>query len=750
MKEEAGRAALLDAAFVVALCMVALVGFSTTYSGWSFLAAGAFGVLLGVGVGRIGSLLRQPVLMVAALTVVVFFLLGGAVALRGQAVAGVLPTPSVLVDLADLSVHGWMQLLTTLPPVDTNGPLLVIPYILGLVCGAAGFTLARRVRHSIAPVAAPVALLASVILLGTPQPAALLLQGAGFTCAACVWAAIRAARRHNRVGGRTRRLSRVAAGAGVLAVTAAVAVVAGPALPGAGDNPRLVLRDHVQPPVDVAALPSPLVGFRKYTKDANQLWDQTLFTVSPLPTGTTVRIATLDDYDGAVWGASNRSGAATSFQRVGSRIAQPVTGTPVTVHVTIKAAYAQADDLDAWLPTVGAATAVDFAGPQAASDADGFRYNLGTRSGVVTDRLSAGDSYTVQAVLDSTAAPTDPQPLGQSDVDSKFTALAASRAVQWAGKASGPWNQVQAVATYLHANGAYSDGGPGETQFLPGHGSGRLGSFLNGHQPVGDDEQYAAALALIANDLGIPARVVLGAMPESDGAVKGKDVHAWVEVHVADGRWIPIPQTAFMPDTSRKPDQQPPQQIQNASAAVVPPPNAVRPPSTLDDAEQAATRGGHTGTHIDPMSWQWPEFVVEAVTWGGPPILLAALLCGLIVVVKARRRLVRRTRGTPVSRFATGWAELLDHARDLGVAVPRSGTRREQAARLARYDIGYLAVAADATVFGPGTSSDRDASSFWQEVDRARRAMSAGVGRWRRMRAVLNPTTFWPRRRRRP
>jgi transglutaminase-like putative cysteine protease len=740
------RAALVDAAFVAVLCMVALFGFGTTYSGWSFLLVGAVGVLLGVIVGWLGGMLRQPVLMVAVLTVVVFFLLGGAVALRGQ----VLPTVPVLASLADLSVHGWMQLLTTLPPVDTTGPLLVIPYILGLVGGAAGFTLARRVRLSIAPVAVPVALLVSVILLGTSQPAALLLQGAVFTCIAGLWAALRAARRHRRVGGRAGRASRVLAGAGILGVTVAVAAVTGPVLPGAGDNPRLVLRDLVQPPVDVAAFPSPLVGFRKYTKDANQLWDQALFTMSSLPPGTTVRIATLDDYDGSVWGASNRPGAATSFQRVGTRIEQSVIGTQVSVRVTIKPAYAQADDLDAWLPTVGAATAVDFTGPNAASESDTFRYNLGARSGVVTNRLSAGDSYTVQAVIDSTTAPVDPQPLGQSEVDSKFTALAASRAVQWAGKASGPWNELQAVATYLHANGAYSDGGPGETQFLPGHGAGRLGSFLNGHQPVGDDEQYAAAFALIANDLGMPARVVLGATPEADGTVKGKDVHAWVEVHVADGRWIPIPQTTFMPDTSRKPDQQPPQKIQDASAAVVPPPNAVRPPSTLDDAEQAATRGGRVTGDPGPEGWQLPEFVVAALTWGGPPILLGALVCALVVAIKTRRRSLRRSRGTPVSRFATGWLELVDHARDLGVAVSRGGTRREQAGELARYDIGGLAFAADATVFGPGLSSDQDAELFWREIDRARRAMSAGVGRWRRIRAALNLTTLrpgWGRRR---
>ena len=49
--------------------------------------------------------------------------------------------------------------------------------------------------------------------------------------------------------------------------------------------------------------------------------------------------------------------------------------------------------------------------------------------------------------------------------------------------------RVLSVAAYLHQDGAWSDGGPGESEFLPGHSLGRLNVFLNSAQVVGDDEQ---------------------------------------------------------------------------------------------------------------------------------------------------------------------------------------------------------------------------------------------------------------------
>ena len=43
-----------------------------------------------------------------------------------------------------------------------------------------------------------------------------------------------------------------------------------------------------------------------------------------------------------------------------------------------------------------------------------------------------------------------------------------------------------------------------------GHGNYRINKLLAGTAMVGDSEQYASAMALMARDLGLPSRVVLG------------------------------------------------------------------------------------------------------------------------------------------------------------------------------------------------------------------------------------------------
>src|SRR5262249_19028611 len=148
--------------------------------------------------------------------------------------------------------------------------------------------------------------------------------------------------------------------------------------------------------------------------------------------------------------------------------------------------------------------------------------------------------------------PDDAQPYARPDLTESAQGMLSSKVASWTAAAPDLKGRLAAAATYLQNNGAYTDGGPGETQYLPGHSLGRIGTVLKEPTPAGDDEQYAAVYALIANYLGVPARVVFGATPDRTGAVRGQDVHAWVEVHLADS-WVRIPQTQFMPDPSKHP-----------------------------------------------------------------------------------------------------------------------------------------------------------------------------------------------------
>jgi hypothetical protein len=736
------RRSLTDSAFLLGLSAVALLSLRTTYDGWTFLVVGVAGAALGIALVHTTVALRLPWYAVAPAVTFGYFLAGGPIAL------GEPPTPSAISTLADAAVHGWKQLLTTLPPVPGTGSLLALPLLMGLLGGAAGQLVAARTNLVALPALPPLLMFVVAILMGSTETTVPVLLGVVFAVAVLAWFAVRLSRRNRGSGGsRTRAVQ-----AGALLVFASLVAFGGTALVGGDHSERVVLRDQITPPVDLSEYSSPLVGFRKYTKDANRLWDQTLFTVRGLPGGQRVRIAVLDSYDGLVWGAGQDAGGTPgaprdSFQRVGVRVPTTAAGERATVSVRVETAYASAEDVNAWLPDTGSVTAVRFAGPAADGHTEWFRYNLATSSGLVADRLRAGDEYTVDVVLPDTTLPPDIQPYGPPTLDPSSFGFVAARATQWAGAEVGVGPRLMAVARYLRENGAYSSGGPNEGQFLPGHSVGRLTDFFNADRPVGDDEQYAAAFALVANSLGMPARVVFGATPEADGVVRGQDVHAWVEVHLADGRWATTPTAEFMPDTTKKPDQTPPKDKDNTDATVVPPPNMMRTPDSQEDLGSNRRGTGSPGT---PGSDGWPWMVVLLLTYVAPPVSSVAAVCAAVLGIKALRRHRRRTVGTVVARIGAGWQEIVDRARDLGVRVPTGGTRKDDVRCLGPHGgqaAGRLAYEVDLVVFGAGDPQNRMAADFWARVDDVRRSMGSGLSRRRRITAALSLRSFLPARR---
>lgn len=739
------RGDLVDAALLMALMALALVGLRATYDGVLYLVAGLVGAVLGVLIAYLASILRQPMIAVGAATLAVFFLAGGAVALHGTAVAGVLPTESTLRGLASESVHGWKDLLTTLPPVDGSGPLLVLPYILGLLGGVGGYSLARRTHRSAAPVIPPLLVLAAVILLGTNAPAARLLQGAVFGVVALAWTALRARRlRPVARNGSSRRLQLTTA-ACLLAVAGAGGALVGPHLPGVGHTDRTVLRSYVRPPVNLDQYPSPLAGFRRYKTAAVK--NTTLFRVD-LPDDQLIRLATLDDYNATVWTATDTTqpttgGPLDAFQRIGTSVPAPRPGRQVTYTVTVP----QGGYSDVWLPMAGELTSVEFHGADARSHALYLRYNLATGTALLPDRLQPGDSYTVHAVLPVQSLPPQPAFASPDAVLGQEAAFLAQKATTLAGASTDPMARLTRIADTLHA-GYYSDGiKPNELQYLPGHYQTQLERFLGNPRLVGDDEQYAAAFALLldSQSVGIPARVVLGAAVHG-GRVTGADVHAWVEVRLTDGSWRTISYKRFMPDEHKNPQQAPTTQPQTATGQKVPPPVASRPRGEQLDTGDVNSRSSKIVKKKHAAAGAGgglPGWLVATVRWGGPPVLVVLLVCGGIVLLKTQRRRRRRTRGTPASRFSTGWRELIDHARDLGVPAPAGQTRREQARALTAHDVAPIARRADAHVFGPHDPQEPEVAAYWQEIDAARRRMSSSVSRRRRLWAALNLTTFF-------
>ncbi|HEY3090700.1 MAG TPA: transglutaminase-like domain-containing protein [Jatrophihabitantaceae bacterium] len=715
---------LSDLVLLAGLCVLALLVLRTTYGGTGYLISGGAGIATGLVLSYGAVALGVPALAVAVATVGAYFLVGLAV-----------PGPRSFAGLASLAGNGWKQLLTTLPPIGESGPLLGIPFLLGLVAATLGGSLALRCKPSLAPLAAPAALLAATILLGMPTAPTLLL-GAAFVAVALGWASLRHHRTRPTVQHGSRQTTRIALGLGMLALAAFGASAIGPGLPLAKANTRLVLRNYVHPPFDLQQYPSPLAGFRKYTKNG-RLYDETLFIESGLPDGAPLRIATMTSYDGKVWGTGDptlSTASTATFQRVGTSITTGGTGTRAAVAVHVADGYT-----DTWVPTAGQLSKIRFS---AKGDGGAFRYNLATDTGVVPEGLHSGDTVTMGTLVPpANPDPTHATPFGAPEISPDVLAFVADSVGKWTNGVTGTWPQVLAIARHLRETGKYSDGAGDEAQYLPGHSIGRLTAFLSGPQLVGDDEQYAAIFALMANYLGVPTRVVLGALPEPGGVIKGKDVHAWVEVHVANGDWLAIPTSEFMPDTSKKPDKIPPQEQQNTSAAVVPPPNAVRPPSSVDSPDQQQTHVDHRTSKNQPAAhggFHIPRAVILAGTYGGLPILAVVFGCLAIVGLKGLRRRRRRKRGPPSTRVSAGWREIVDYARDTGRPVPAGQTRTEDARSLTQLGLAPLATSADAVVFGPGQPSPDTAAWYWSEIEHTRRQIGRELTRWQRLRAAIS------------
>ena len=703
-----GAARLADAGFAAALVLVALLGLRTTYDGWLWLVPGVVGLVLGVVVTHVVLAWRLPGIVAALVLTVLYLLLGGAVATRDDLLWGVLPTGATLTELARTAVLGWKQLLTSLPPIDSRGALMALPLLLGLVGGALVHGPAARWRLPAVAVPAPLALLTISLLLGTSQPAGVLVMGLGSGLLLVGWVALRGrfARPsvdHGTVGtDRTAATWRVATSGVLLLLAGTGGWLLGPGLPG-DDGGRTIWRTALVPPYDVSQFPSPLAGYRKYTEpNPAKLYDRTLFTVTGLPAGTPVRLATLDSYDGSVWGAgttaatagdggddgagaSGSSSDGATFQRVGSHIAASGDGTPRTVTVTIP----DQGWSDVWLPTVGTVTGVRFAGPGGDALGDDLRFNVDTDTGIVPAGLQAGDRYTLEADVPSTPStlPKDLDVAGGSIIDTQAVGFTDDKVATWTANITSPWQRFTAVARAMASDGAYTDGGtPGSYQnvFLPGHSLSRMTRFFKSTQLAGDDEQYASALALVGNRIGVPTRVVLGAIPEGSGdrlSVKGKDVHAWVEVQTQDGGWYPVLPRDFVPDRNKQPQQQQQRSEEKKVGAQVPPPVSANPPSVLQGPDQSQNstnvKRPSKPNPLDPS--QWPAWLRWLVLGVGAPVLVLGLLYLGLRLAKRRRATRRRTRGSMPDRVAGGWAEIVDTAQDLGMPLAPRLTRLEQA-----------------------------------------------------------------------
>lgn len=739
----------LDLGAAALLLSVAVIGFATTFDGPAYLVAGFGGVVLGLALGWVGARLRWGILPLAGATAGAYVLFGGALALPHTALLGVIPTLETLRELAVGVVTSWKQLLTTVPPVAASDGHLLVPFILTLVGAVLTSSLALRARRPAWAVLPALAVLVASILLGVAQPAAPLVEGVLFAAVSAVWLSLRqawdgdrAAVRVESAGSsdaasvRSSRLRRLVGAGAVLALAAgagvATAAFASPPVP------RYILRDFVIPPFDITRYPSPLQSFRGYVRDDA---DTTLFTVSGLPEDARVRLATMDAYNGVVYNvADDGAGSSSAFTPVRSNMSPQAKGSAATVRFEIR------DLTGVWLPDVGAPRDIRFDGARAAELARSAQFNDATGTAVVPAGLAPGDAYTIDTVVaevPSDAALAD-VPFAalkmpkQTGIPQKVADLASAATAD----AETPIERARALESRLHTDGFFSHGLADEVISLSGHGANRITSLFGGDQMIGDDEQYAVAMALMATQIGMPARVVMGWHPNDDDppgettfTATGDNLHAWVEIAFAGHGWVPFDPT---PDEDNKPNDQTTKPQANPKPQVLQPPPPAQepadlPPAIAEDREQEDE---------EPPGIDW---LGPVLLYGGVGVGILALLAAPFVVmgiIKGTRRARRRGAARTADRISGGWDELVDSAVDLRAPVVTGATRSESAAvvgaTFAEPRVADLAARADLDVYGPGEPGPEDVDAFWREVDDIVGGMRGSTTRWQRLRARLS------------
>ncbi|WP_217178573.1 transglutaminase family protein [Streptomyces sp. AC495_CC817] len=736
---------VLDLGVSALLVAVSIVGFWPTFAGPSYLPAAVGGMILGLAIAAVAAWRRWGILIIAGMTIGAYFVFGGALALPHTAIAGVIPTLDTLQRLALGTVTSWKQMLTTVAPVSAADGHLLVPFLLSLVAATLTASLALRLSQVAWALLPAGLLLVLVIALGTPEPAFPVVQGLVFAVMSVAWLALRQLwAPHNAaisVGevdpsrAAHMRMRRVLAGVVVL-VVAGGAGVATSAL-AAPAQPRHVFRDVIIPPFNVRDYPSPLQAFRKNVRDAA---DETLFTVRGLPEGTRIRIAVMDQYDGMVYNVTDGGpGSSSAFTPLRSDMAPDAEGTRATMDVKI-GEYA-----GVWVPDAGTVSEIAFTGARAEELRRSAYFNDATGTAVVTTPLKQGDTYTVETVIPGEIKDTQLADVAfgkvslpkQSNIPEDLTALAA----ETVSGAESPIQQVRALESFLAEGGFFSHGLEGEVLSRAGHTAERISTLIGGDQMIGDDEQYAVAMALLAREVGIPARVVMGYYPDEDAEgetvfeATGDNVHAWVEVNFDKLGWLtfnPTPPEDKVPnDQNTKPKVDPKPQV------LQPPPPPQEPvdlPPTLPD-----DRKGEDET-LNILG-----IIGAILAVGGVSLAVIALLASPFIVIgawKAAKRRSRRSASRTADRISGGWDELTDRAVDYGARLAPGGTRAEEAetvaATLTLPQVTALAERADSEVFGPSEPSTEDVEAFWAEVDGIVGGMGKDAGFWKRTKARLS------------
>lgn len=390
-----------------------------------------------------------------------------------------------------------------------------------------------------------------------------------------------------------------------------------------------------------------------------------------------LRIAVLTTFNGQRWTAGDRS--IPSDQRAdGSPV--PLTGVSPDVPRTTHRWDVQVSDLDStWLPTLADTTRADARGD--------WRYDAQTGDFIAADDDldTRGLSYSFDAAaleitgrdLQEAGPSSGAVPLAYTRLPEDLPPIVEQLTDQITAGTSSDYAAAAALQDWFQENFTYDLG-----RAPVGNGNDALAAFLD---PNGDRrgycEQFASAMAVMARQAGIPARVAVGFLRPEQVArgtyeYSTHDLHAWPELFFRGYGWVrfeptPTTRTDTVPGYSRDEAGTPGGGATDAPSAQ---------PSTAPSSQPSAAPSRDPNQAIpdvaDAAAAQSDSRLptVIAVLAVLVALVLLALLPGLV----RRRRRAARLAGEVEDQ----WAELRATALDLGAPWPLDRSPRDTAEAL--------------------------------------------------------------------
>ncbi|MCQ1996279.1 DUF3488 and transglutaminase-like domain-containing protein [Arthrobacter sp. zg-Y1171] len=737
-------------ALAVLLCSLSVHG---VIEGWSWLPPLFFAVLvpLAATAGARRLKVPQPLVPVAGMAVLACTLTW--LFASSASFLGFLPGPGTLARADALLAEARTVVLTEVAPVQP------LPGILFLCCAGIGLvavltdTLAATLRM---PATAGLGLLAVLMIPAVLKPASL---GAGYFFLAAVGYLLLltvSARREQHGHGNPRTW--LARGTAVSASALALALLLPPVLPGfnGGAFPEGTRFNFFSGSTGL----NPIVTLGNDLRQPQSSGRITYATSSVEP--VYLRSTTLEDFSGSRWAPDvredeRRQGVAT----MSGGAYTPPRGSQAEAVVTRISSNTYSSP---WL------LAPYY--PLGVTGAEGS-WSWDPKTMTVLDDDSEGAARQDYQVL-SIAAEFTPEQLAAipaadgAGLDPVFTDLPADlpgnireAAAEAVGDAATPYAKAMALQSYLRGpQFSYSLEAPVEGGY-DGNGISVLSEFLE--RKAGYCVHFAAAMAVMARQEGIPSRMALGYAPGQDTGetpdgtgpngeplrefeVDSTDAHAWPELYFEGAGWVrfePTPSRGSVPDYAQQQRTPGTATIHNDDDPRVPDALATAPAVPQEEAPLA------------------PETVLEptdtgTTAWLGAVLgTLAAAAAVLTPWAMRRHRAARRRKAAAAgSRSGPVWDEIADLGIDYGCPGRTSDTPRTYARRLAG-EAGFSPQADEALTrirlafeeeayagSGRRGRGGRGAAPVWEDLETVRNELRSGTSLFGRLHARFLPPSL--------